>query len=68
MADMKFTFDDGQSLLSGHWGMLSASSEVFREIADREADDSRTGEVRIRDVTRESFRGLLEWLYLGELA
>jgi hypothetical protein len=67
IADMKFVFDDGQSQLSGHWGMLSASSEIFRDIAENdEYGDSRSAEVRVCDVTRESFKGLLEWMYLGK--
>jgi hypothetical protein len=66
IADMIFVFDDGQSQLSGHWGMLSASSEVFRDMAENEVGDSRSGEVRICDVTRESFKGLLEWMYIGK--
>ena len=66
LADIKFIFDDGSSHLSGHRAVLCASSTSFRGMFRSGMREARTGEVPVHGVTRQSFRGFLEWIYLGE--
>lgn len=65
LADVKFVFDDGKSLLSGHRSVLCSVSETFSGMFRSGMRESRTGVVHVRGVSRSSFRGFLEWLYLG---
>ena len=68
LADVKFVFDDGKSMLSGHRSVLCSASETFRGMFRSGMREARTGEVHVRGVSRRSFRGFLEWLYLGNRA
>jgi hypothetical protein len=65
-ADVKFVFDDDRSFMSGHWGMLCSQSDGFDHLYRKGMETKRgTGEVRVRGVTEDSFKGFLEWIYLG---
>ena len=65
-ADVRFVFDDGESGVRGHRGMLCSVSQEFCGMFESEMAEAKSGEVRVRGVSRESFRGFLELLYLGE--
>ena len=65
-ADVRFVFDDGESHVGGHRGMLCGVSGEFGGMFGSGMVEAKTGEVRVRGVGRESFRGFLEYLYLGE--
>jgi hypothetical protein len=67
LADVRFIFDDGKSHVSGHRAVLSAVSETFECMFRSGMAESATGDVQIRNVSRLSFVGFLEWLYLGEI-
>ncbi len=66
-ADVRFIFDDDRTLMSGHWGMLTVVSDGFDHLYRKGMETNRgTGEVRVRGVTEDSFKGFLEWIYLGK--
>ena len=65
-ADVKFVFDDEKSGVRGHRGMLCSVSQEFCGMFESGMAEAKSGEVRVRGVSRESFRGFLELLYLGE--
>ncbi len=65
-ADVQFIFDDGCSELCAHRAMLCGASEVFKSMFENGMLEKTTGQVRVRGISRESFRGFLEWIYLGD--
>ena len=67
-ADVRFVFDDGKSHASGHRGILCAASEVLRGMFGSGMVEEREGTVRVPPgMSVVSFRGFLEWVYLGEM-
>jgi hypothetical protein len=66
-ADVQFVFKGGQPHLSGHRGMLCAGSDEFAHIFRRGTKEAQEGKVHVPSgIDVSSFRGFLEWLYLGE--
>jgi len=66
-ADVQFVFEEEQSHLSGHRGMLCAGSELFAAMFRHEMKEAQEGKVHVQPgIDVSSFRGFLEWLYLGE--
>ena len=68
-ADVDFVFDSGQmGVVKGHRGMLCAWSEVYAGLFRSGMVEAQEGKIRVPPVIGvASFRGFLEWLYLGEL-
>ena len=66
VTDVRFKFDDGAFGVAGHWGMLCGGSAEFVGMFESGMAEAATGEVRVRGVSRESFRGFLEFAYTGE--
>ena len=48
--------------------MLSAVSEGFAGMFRSGMREAQTGMVRVKGVSRQSFKGFLEWVYLGEVS
>ena len=69
-ADVDFVFDNGQiGGVKGHRGMLCAGSEEYAGLFRSGMVEAQEGKIRVPPcVGAESFRGFLEWLYLGELS
>ena len=65
-ADVEFLFDDGAKLVKGHRGLLCSASREFEGMFQSGMMEDSTGVVRVRHVSRASFKGFLEWVYLGE--
>ena len=65
-ADVEFLFDDGAKLVKGHRGLLCSASRAFEGMFQSGMVEDSTGVVRVRHVSRTSFKGFLEWVYLGE--
>ena len=57
--------DEGLGEVGGHRGLLSVVSEVFAGMFGSGMEESRTGRVRVRGVSRESFLAFLEFVYVG---
>ena len=69
-ADVDFLFGGGSQVvgLRGHRGMLCAGSEEYAGLFRSGMVEAQEGKIRVPPcVGAESFRGFLEWLYLGEL-
>ena len=68
-ADVDFVFDSGQmGAVKGHRGMLCAGSEEYAGLFRSGMVEAQEGKIRVPPVIGvASFRGFLEWLYLGEL-
>jgi hypothetical protein len=67
-ADVDFVFDSGQmGVVKGHRGMLCAGSEEYAGLFRSGMVEAQEGKIRVPPcVGMASFRGFLEWLYLGE--
>ena len=67
---MDFVFDNGLIVdVKGHRGMLCAGSEEYAGLFRSGMVEAQEGKIRVPPcVGAESFRGFLEWLYLGELS
>ena len=67
-ADVDFVFDSGQiGVVKGHRGMLCAGSEEYAGLFRSGMVEAQEGKIRVPPVIGvASFRGFLEWLYLGE--
>ena len=68
-ADVDFVFGHGQmGVVKGHRGMLCAGSEEYAGLFRSGMVEAQEGKIRVPPVIGvASFRGFLEWLYLGEL-
>jgi hypothetical protein len=69
-ADVDFVFGGGSQGvgLRGHQGMLCAGSEEYAGLFRSGMVEAQEGKIGVPPcVGAESFRGFLEWLYLGEL-
>ena len=68
-ADVDFVFGSGQiGVVKGHRGMLCAGSEEYAGLFRSGMVEAQEGKIRVPPVIGvASFRGVLEWLYLGEL-
>ena len=65
--DVRFEFEDGRSSLSGHLAVLCAVSEEYEGMFRSGMVEEKRGVVRVPPGVSESgYRGLLEWVYLGE--
>ena len=69
-ADVQFVFDGGRGgvgSVRGHRGMLCAGSEGFAGMFRSGMVEEQEGKIAVPPcVGVESFRGFLEWVYLGE--
>ena len=67
-ADVDFVFGSGQiGVVKGHRGMLCAGSEEYAGLFRSGMVEAQEGKIRVPPVIGvASFRGVLEWLYLGE--
>jgi hypothetical protein len=67
-ADVDFVFDGGQmGVVKGHRGMLCAGSEEYAAMFRSGMVEAQEGKIRVPPgIGTDSFRGFLEWLYLGE--
>ena len=67
-ADVDFVFGSGQmGVVKGHRGMLCAGSEEYAGLFRSGMVEAQEGKIRVPPVIGvASFRGFLEWLYLGE--
>jgi hypothetical protein len=64
--DVVFEFVDGDTSLSGHRAVLCAVSEVYEGMFRSGMVEAQKGKIRVPPgITVCSFRGFLEWLYLG---
>ena len=65
--DVRFEFEDGRSPLSGHRAVLCAVSEEYGGMFRSGMVEEKKGVVRVPPgVSEAGYRGLLEWVYLGE--
>ena len=65
--DVRFEFEDGRSPLSGHRAVLCAVSEEHGGMFRSGMVEEKKGVVRVPPGMSEAgYRGLLEWVYLGE--
>ena len=67
-ADVQFVFEGGVvGSVRGHRGMLCAGSEGFAGMFRSGMVEEQEGKIAVPPcVGVESFRGFLEWVYLGE--
>jgi hypothetical protein len=66
-ADVQFVFDGGVASVRGHRGMLCAGSEEYCGMFRSGMVEEQEGKIAVPPcVGVESFRGFLEWVYLGE--
>jgi hypothetical protein len=67
-ADVQFVFEGGRvGSVRGHRGMLCAASEEFAGMFRSGMVEEQEGKIAVPPcVGEESFRGFLEWVYLGE--
>ncbi len=69
LADVQFiSADDLVYGIRGHRSILSGVSAKFENMFRCSMLESQTGNVTVPAVTRASFVGFLEWLYLGTSA
>jgi hypothetical protein len=65
--DVRFVLEDGSSPLSGHRAVLCAASEVYAGMFRSGMIEGKEGKIRMPPgISVEAYRGLLEWVYLGE--
>jgi hypothetical protein len=66
-ADVQFVFEGGVGSVRGHRGMLCAASKEYLGLFRSGMIEAKEGKVAVPPcVGVESFRGFLEWVYLGE--
>ena len=66
-ADVQFVFGGRVGSVRGHRGMLCAGSEGFAGMFRSGMVEEQEGKIAVPPrVGVESFRGFLEWVYLGE--
>jgi hypothetical protein len=62
---VRFVFDDGSSDIGAHRAVLCDASKIFQTMFENNMIEATTGEVRVAGISKASFRGFLEWIYLG---
>ena len=66
-ADVQFVFRGGAGSVRGHRGMLCAASKEYAGMFRSGMVEEQEGKIAVPPcVGVESFRGFLEWVYLGE--
>jgi hypothetical protein len=66
-ADVQFVFEGGVGSVRGHRGMLCAGSKEYCGMFESGMVEEQEGKVAVPPcVGVQSFRGFLEWVYLGE--
>ena len=67
--DVSFRFEDGRSPLTGHRAVLCAASEEYAGMFRSGMVEGQEGIIGVPPgVSEAGYRGLLEWVYLGESA
>ena len=65
--DVRFVLQDGSSPLSGHRAVLCAVSEEYAGMFRNGMVEEKEGKIRVPPgVSLQAYRGLLEFVYLGE--
>ena len=65
--DVRFVLEDGSSPLSGHRAVLCAANEVYAGMFRSGMVEAKEGKIRVPPgVSLQAYRGLLEFVYLGE--
>ena len=64
--DVRFVLEDGSSPLSGHRAVLCAVSEEYASMFRSGMVEEKEGKIRVPPGVSMGYRGLLEWVYLGE--
>ena len=65
--DVRFVLEDGSSPLSGHRAVLCAVSEEYAGMFRSGMVEGKEGKIRVSPgVSLQAYRGLLEFVYLGE--
>ena len=65
--DVRFVLQDGSSPLSGHRAVLCAVSEEYAGMFRSGMVEGKEGKIRVPPgVSLQAYRGLLEFVYLGE--
>ena len=65
--DVRFVLEDGSSPLSGHRAVLCAVSEEYAGMFRNGMVEGKEGKIRVPPgVSLQAYRGLLEFVYLGE--
>jgi hypothetical protein len=68
-ADVAFVFEGRHEGVRGHRAMLSAGSDEFDGMFRSGMIEAQEGRIQVPPcVGVQSFRGFLEWVYLGECA
>ena len=65
--DVLFRFEDGKTPFTGHRAVLCAASEEYAGMFRSGMVEGREGVIGVPPgVSEAGYRGLLEWVYLGE--
>jgi hypothetical protein len=65
--DVSFRFEDGRSPFTGHRAVLCAASEEYAGMFRSGMVEGQEGIIGVPPgVSEAGYRGLLEWVYLGE--
>ena len=65
--DVSFRFEDGRSPFTGHRALLCAASEEYAGMFRSGMVEGQEGIIGVPPrVSEAGYRGLLEWVYLGE--
>jgi hypothetical protein len=65
-SDLTIVLDDQQEL-HAHWAILTCSSEYFRRLYDSSMHESQSNRIRLKDVDKQAFQLLLQYLYTGNV-
>lgn len=63
--DVQFCFD-GDNRVGGHIFILAARSPVFAAMFQHNLQETKTGQVVIKDIEKDTFTQLLNYIYSGE--
>ena len=67
--DVSFRFEDGKTPFTGHRAVLCAASEEYAGMFRSGMVEGQEGVIGVPPgVSEAGYRGLLEWVYLGESA
>ena len=65
--DVSFRFEDGKTPFTGHRAVLCAASEEYAGMFRSGMVEGQEGIIQVPPgVSEAGYRGLLEWVYLGE--